>query len=153
LTEDDRLDLDGVGPLLAHLARSGCDGVVVGGTTGEGLALSAKERAALMAEALQARPAGLRVIAGTGSSALPNVIALTRRAFELGAEGVLIMPPLHVRSPSVMGLLGWYRRIIAESVPPGGRVLLYHIPQVSGVRSPTRSCAACRPPSRIACWA
>jgi 4-hydroxy-tetrahydrodipicolinate synthase len=136
LDENDKLDLDGVGPLLAHLAAAGCDGAVIAGTTGEGPALTVRERTALIQEALATRPPTLRLIAGTGCSALPNTIALTRHAYELGVDAALVVPPFYFKNVTPAGLLACYRRIVSEAVPPGERVLLYHIPQITGIPIP-----------------
>lgn len=133
LTRDDRLDLDAVPPLLAHLHAAGCDGAVLAGTTGEGPSLTLKERTALLERALAARPAAFRLVAGTGCNEIANTLALTRRAFELGADGVLVLPPYFYRKPTDDGLRDYFRRVIREAVPTGARILLYHVPQVTGI--------------------
>jgi 4-hydroxy-tetrahydrodipicolinate synthase len=43
------------------------------------------------------------------------------------------MPPFYYKRPPEAGLIAWYRRLCDAAVPPGGRVVLYHIPQTTGV--------------------
>ena len=73
------------------------------------------------------------VIVGTGAAALPDAVALTRHAFAAGAAAVLVMPPFYFKKPSESGVAAWFQRLFDAAVPPGGRVLLYHIPQTTGV--------------------
>jgi 4-hydroxy-tetrahydrodipicolinate synthase len=73
------------------------------------------------------------VIVGTGASALPDAIALTRHAFATGAAAVLVMPPFYFKKPAEAGVVAWFQRLFDAAVPSGGRVLLYHIPQITGV--------------------
>ena len=64
---------------------------------------------------------------------LPDAVTLTRHAFAAGADAVLIMPPFYYKRPPDAGVATWLQRLIDAAVPPGGRVLLYHIPQTTGV--------------------
>jgi 4-hydroxy-tetrahydrodipicolinate synthase len=84
-------------------------------------------------EAAIAAADGMPVIAGTGAAALPDAIALTRHAFAVGADGVLVLPPFYFKRPSDAALAAWYQRLFDAAVAPGARVLLYHIPQLSAV--------------------
>jgi 4-hydroxy-tetrahydrodipicolinate synthase len=80
-----------------------------------------------------ARSLAMPVIVGTGASALPDAIVLTRHAFSVGADAVLVMPPFYFKKPADSGVADWYRRLFDAAIPPGGRALLYHIPQTTGV--------------------
>ena len=51
----------------------------------------------------------------------------------MGADAVLIMPPFYFKKPPEAGVIAWFRRLFDAAVPPGGRVLFYHIPQTTGV--------------------
>jgi len=44
-----------------------------------------------------------------------------------------VMPPFYFKKPSDMGVAAWFQRLFDAAVPTGGRVLLYHIPQTTGV--------------------
>lgn len=116
---------------LRWLESGGVDGVVVGGTTGEAQSLGLAERQALLDTVLAER-GGLRVIAGTGCAALPETVALTRYALERGAEAALVLPPFYFKGVSDAGLLRFYQEV-CESLPPGGQIMLYHIPPMSHI--------------------
>ncbi len=126
------LDLAWMPPHLDYLRTHGCDGIVPCGTNGEAPSLSVAERMQVVETAIAAAN-GLRVIAGTGAAALPDAIALTRHAFAAGADAVLILPPFYFKRPSDAALAGWYQRLFDAAVPPGGRAMFYHIPQLSAI--------------------
>lgn len=132
---DSTLDLDSVPRLLAFLASRGCHGAVLFGTTGEGPSFSPAEREALMRCAHEARESipGFRLIAGTGTPSLSETIDLTRLAFDLGFDGVLVLPPYYFRKATEDGLFLWFRELIQKAVPADGFVLGYHFPRVAGI--------------------
>jgi 4-hydroxy-tetrahydrodipicolinate synthase len=117
---------------LAYLRVHGCQGIVACGTNGEAASLSVGERQAIL-ETVLAAADGLEVVAGTGAAALPDAIKLTRHAFDAGVETVLVMPPFFFKRPSDAGITAWFARLCDAAVPPHGRVLLYHIPQLTAV--------------------
>jgi 4-hydroxy-tetrahydrodipicolinate synthase len=128
-------DLDSVPALLRFLASRGCHGAVLFGTTGEGPSFSSSERELLMRCAREARESmpGFRLIAGTGTPSLSETIDLTRLAFDLGFEGVLVVPPYYFRKASDHGLFLWFSELIQKAVPSEGYLLGYHFPNVVGI--------------------
>lgn len=124
---------------LAHcrwLLANGCDGIAALGTTGEANSLSLVERFGILDMLVDAGIAGEKLILGTGACALPDAIALTRRAVELGAPHVLVLPPFYFKNPSEDGLYAYYARLIEGVGNADLRVYLYHIPQTSAVPIP-----------------
>lgn len=132
---DSTLDLEAVPQLLAFLASRGCHGAVLFGTTGEGPSFSPAEREALMRCASEARNSmpGFRLIAGTGTPSLSETIDLTKLAFELGFDGVLVVPPYYFRKATDNGLFLWFSELIQKAVPSDGFLLGYHFPNVAGI--------------------
>ncbi len=130
-----QLDLDKVPAYLSFLARRGCHGALLLGTTGEGPSFAHQERVEIMKAALQVRQEHpeFRLLAGTGTPSLEETIANTRAAFDLGLDGVVVLPPYYYRSAGEEGLYVWFSQVIERAVPPYGRLLGYHIPPVSGV--------------------
>jgi len=120
---------------LHALKSEGCDGVLLMGTTGEGPSLALYERERIVSDAVYAKT-DLKILAGTGTPNLPETIKATRRAFELGADGVVVIPPYYFKAASEAGLLAYYSAVIDEAVPEGKALFAYHIPQVSGVAVP-----------------
>jgi 4-hydroxy-tetrahydrodipicolinate synthase len=129
---DGEVDTPWIAEHIAYLKAQGCDGLVACGTNGEAASLSVAERKAVLETALK-HAGGMPVLAGTGAAALPDAIALTRHAFAAGADGVLVVPPFFFKRPADAGITAWFRRLCDAAVPPGGRVLLYHIPQATAV--------------------
>jgi 4-hydroxy-tetrahydrodipicolinate synthase len=118
----------------AHrLLARGVDGVAPFGTTGEGQSFSMAERADGLTALLGAGIAAGRVIAATGCAALPETIVLTRHGVLSGCAACLVLPPFFFRDVSDEGLFAWYARVIEAVADPRLRILLYHIPQVTGV--------------------
>jgi 4-hydroxy-tetrahydrodipicolinate synthase len=113
------------------LLNRGCDGVVVFGTTGEGTSFGIEDRGralGYLAEKIDPH----KLIAGVGCASLADTVALIRHAASSGVDTVLVLPPFYY-APSPEGV-HWYFRELAGRVPEGTRILLYNIPQVSGVR-------------------
>src|SRR5215213_8648529 len=132
---DSVLDLESVPRLLSFLAARGCHGAVLFGTTGEGPSFSPSERESLMRCAGEAREAlpGFRLIAGTGTPSLSETIDLTKLAFDLGYDGVLVVPPYYFRKATDNGLFAWFSEVIKKAVSSNGHLLGYHFPNVAGI--------------------
>jgi 4-hydroxy-tetrahydrodipicolinate synthase len=125
--------------LIGHatwVLQQGCDGVVLFGTTGEGTSFGIAERLgateALLASGFPAAQIGL----GTGFSAIPNTIEMTRAALALGLPQALILPPWFYRDVDAQGIEDAFAAILDGVADPRLRMTLYHIPQVSGVPVP-----------------
>jgi dihydrodipicolinate synthase/N-acetylneuraminate lyase len=88
-----RLDEDAIGGLAAFVARGGCDGVLVAGTTGEGILLSAAERRALAEAWLEAAPADMDVAVHVGAQTTAEAVALAEHAAQAGAAAVAVIGP------------------------------------------------------------
>lgn len=121
--------------LLDFLRGRGVHGVLLLGTTGEGPSLSPEERLALMRVAAAYRQAhpDLRVLVGTGTPSLDESVRLTRATFDLGLDGVVVLPPYYFRRAPEDGLWAWFAALMRQAVPEDGALFAYHIPQVSGV--------------------
>jgi 4-hydroxy-tetrahydrodipicolinate synthase len=125
------VDYEWLPAYLRFLEQSGLHGVLALGTTGEGPSMSVAERERVL-DTIIAHRGGLAVLAGTGCAALTETIALSRYAIDRGADAALVMPPFYIKSPSEAGILAYYRAL-AEALPADARLMLYHIPQVTGV--------------------
>lgn len=110
--------------LARHLAATGSDGIVVGGTTGESPSLTADEKAALLETVLGAVGDKVTVIAGTGTNSTRESIEMTRRAERLGAHGIMLVTPYYNKPPQA-GLVAHFKAIAAETSLP---VMLYNVP-------------------------
>jgi 4-hydroxy-tetrahydrodipicolinate synthase len=128
-------DLDGLTNLIQFLANRGCHGILLSGTTGEGPSLSREERLLIYQTAADIRQntPDFHLLAGTGTPSLEDTIFLTQAAFDLGYEGVVVLPPYYYRKTTDEGLFSWFSQVMDKAVPIDGLVFGYHIPPVSGV--------------------
>ena len=132
---DGSLDVESLYALLEFLAARGCHGAVLFGTTGEGPSFSPAEREVFMRRAREIRNSlpGFRLIAGTGTPSLSETVDLTKLAFDLGFDGVLVVPPYYFRKATNKGLFTWFSEVIQQAVPTHGYLLGYHFPRVAGI--------------------
>lgn len=121
---DGAVDYEAFWRLLHHLAESGSEGVVVSGTTGESPTLSADEKAALFATAVDAVGTDMHVVAGTGTYNTAESVELTKRAAEAGCAGVMAVTPYYSKPPQE----GLYRHFVTIAEATDLPVLLYNIP-------------------------
>jgi 4-hydroxy-tetrahydrodipicolinate synthase len=135
LKYDSNLDLETVPVFLRFLAARGCHGALFFGTTGEGPSYSSKEREILMRSVRVYRQEipGFRLLAGTGTPSLSETADLTKLAFDIGYDGVVVLPPYYFRKATDEGLFKWFSELITKAVPANKYLLGYHIPSVSGV--------------------
>jgi 4-hydroxy-tetrahydrodipicolinate synthase len=115
------------------LLASGCHGIALLGTTGEANSFSLGERKTILEAALKAGVRPDQLIPGTGVAAGPETVELTRHALSLGVTRVVMLPPFYYKGVSDEGLYAAYARIIEALGDNRLRIVLYHIPQVSGV--------------------
>jgi 4-hydroxy-tetrahydrodipicolinate synthase len=128
---DGHLDLDAAATLARWLVDHGSDGLVVAGTTGEAPVLIDEEKLDLWRAVREA--VTVPVIAGTGSNDTHHTVELTRRASELGVDGVLIVTPYYSR-PGPAGMEAHFRAAAAATSLP---MLVYDIPIRTGRKVPT----------------
>lgn len=135
LKKDFSIDLDSVLPFLDFLAKRGCHGALLFGTTGEGPSFAPDERNALLQKAQEIRKKHprFRILAGTGTPSLQETIDLTRSAFDLGCDGVVTLPPYYFRKATDDGLFAWFSEVIRRAVPRDGALFGYHFPSVAGI--------------------
>jgi len=135
LKDDLSLDLESVPALLKFFASRGCHGALFFGTTGEGPSFSPTERETLLRSVRAYRNIvpGFRLLAGTGTPSLSETIELTKLAFDLGYDGVVVLPPYYFRKATDEGLFNWFSELIRKAVPSDKYLLGYHFPNVAGI--------------------
>ena len=87
------LDPDSFAPLVGFLASGGVDGVLVCGTTGEGVLLTMEERRRVTEAFLAVRPEGFQVAVHAGAQTTRDTVALAAHALEAGADAVAVIAP------------------------------------------------------------
>ena len=127
----ERLLLDWIPQHLAYLEHRGADGALALGTNGEGVSLSLQERKDVI-DAVVTHRGRLFIMFGTGCASLPETAELSRYAIEKGADAVLIVPPFYFKELDPQGLIDYYSAVL-DVLPKERKVLLYNIPDTSGV--------------------
>lgn len=127
--DDGLLDPGALQRHLEMLEHGGLDGVLVMGTNGEFPSFDLNERMAV-AEASARYGGGLNLMLGIGTCAVSEAVHLAQTASHFRFSSVLLPPPFYFRSAPVDGLIGFFREVLDAAEIP---VLLYHIPQVTGV--------------------
>ena len=131
-TEDGAFDEDTFVSLLHHLAEHGSDGFVVCGTTGEAPTLNDDEHLRVVELAVQERPKGTTITAGTGSNDTAHAVHMTERATELGVDATLSVTPYY-NKPNRRGIRGHYDAIAKATDKP---IVLYNIPGRTATNMP-----------------
>ena len=126
---DGTLSSTGLARLVDHLLASGCDGIVVGGTTGEAPTLSDAEAAALVQTVAAHSRGRARVIAGVGTYDTASSIHRARQAEAGGADAVLLVCPYYSR-PTQAGVVAHCTAVAEATELP---VMLYDVPARTGI--------------------
>ena len=119
-----KVDGEAVDRLVDHLLEGGVDGIVPGGTTGEGPVLLEEERRELFRRVRRRTAGRAFVLAGTGTNSTASTIAQTILAREEGADGALVVTPYY-NKPTPDGLRAHFRQVADSGGLP---VCLYNVP-------------------------
>ena len=115
--------------LISWQIAEGSHGLVPAGTTGESATLSHEEHNRVIELCVDEAKGRVPVIAGTGSNATDEAIALTTHAKAAGADAVLSVAPYYNR-PTQEGL---YRHFAAIADAVDIPIVLYNVPGRTGV--------------------
>jgi 4-hydroxy-tetrahydrodipicolinate synthase len=110
--------------LARALIKSGSDGLVVSGTTGESPTLTHEEKLKLFVEVRAAVGKQVPIIAGTGSNDTAESVRFTREAEKTGVDGALLVVPYYNR-PTQDGLYQHFKAIAEATKLP---CVLYNVP-------------------------
>jgi len=133
LTAELDIDIASFARHASSLLDAGCTGVTPFGTTGEGPSFSVDERRAAVDGLIAGGVPASRILVSTSCAALPDAVALTRHAVSAGTYGCLLLPPFFLKGVPDQGIIDAYRWVIDKVAEPKLRIVLYHIPQMSGV--------------------
>jgi 2-keto-3-deoxy-L-arabinonate dehydratase len=105
---DGSLDLASQASLVHHLLAQGANGLGLFGNAGEGYALSDAERVTLLK--LVREISNVPLIVSTGHSGTHLAAELSRKAEDLGADALMVLPPSFMKTDSD-GLMFYYETI------------------------------------------
>ena len=126
---DGSLDEHAVTELARRQVDEGASFLVPGGTTGEGVTLSFKEKignALLVVEAAEGR---VPVVAGCGGNDTGEVVKLAKELEQVGAAALLTVTPFY-NKPTPEGL---FRHYAAVAEAAGLPIVVYNVPGRTGV--------------------
>ncbi|BBZ54294.1 4-hydroxy-tetrahydrodipicolinate synthase [Mycolicibacterium phocaicum] len=126
---DGSLDLVGAKKVAKYLVDSGCDGLVVSGTTGESPTTTDDEKIALLEAVLEEVGDRARIIAGAGSYDTAHSVHLAKASAAAGAHGLLVVTPYYSKPPQ-SGLVAHFSAVADATELPN---ILYDIPPRSAV--------------------
>jgi len=115
--------------LIEFQIENGTDVIVPCGTTGESATLDYKEHDQVIKACLEQVNKRVPVLAGTGSNATAEAIAISQHAKEMGADGVLLVAPYY-NKPSQEGLYQNFKAIAENVTLPQ---VLYNVPGRTGI--------------------
>mgnify|MGYP005769483619 CR=1 FL=1 len=127
--EDGRIDYASLEKLICAQLDAGVNALVICGTTGEPPAMTDTERSDVIRFAVRTVAGRIPVIGGTGSNCTASAAANSRRAEELGADGVLVVTPYYNKCTQD-GLFLHYRTVAESTSLP---VIAYNVPGRTGV--------------------
>lgn len=126
---DGTISEPGLADLVEHLLTTGCDGIVVGGTTGESPTLTGAEAARLVGAVAAQSKNQARVIAGIGTYDTAASIHRARDAEASGADALLLVCPYYSR-PTQAGVVAHCVAVADATELP---VMLYDVPVRTGI--------------------
>ncbi len=127
-----QLNEEALRSLVSHCIDLGVSGVVPCGTTGEFVNLTVEERKKVIDIVVDEVNGKVKVIAGTGASGTEQALEMTRYAKDAGVDAALIVTPFYLK-PTSRGIYEHFDTIASQIDLP---IVLYNIPQVTGVQLP-----------------
>jgi 4-hydroxy-tetrahydrodipicolinate synthase len=120
---DGEVDFNAFGELIDFQIKSGTQGLVPCGTTGESPTLSHAEHDRVVEFTVERAAGRVPVIAGSGSNSTSEALRLTQHAKEAGADACLVVNPYY-NKPTQQGLFEHVSRLGEVGIP----IVLYNIP-------------------------
>ena len=123
------IDTDAVRKFIDWQIACDVPGIIVLGTTGEFLTVSDAERRKLIETTIEHVNGRMDVLVGSMNAYTPNAVRYSREAEELGADGLMVIPPYYY-TPTEDEAFAYYRAISeAVSIP----IMLYNNPFTSNI--------------------
>eukprot|EP01127_Copromyxa_protea_P004725 TRINITY_DN14557_c0_g1_i1.p1 TRINITY_DN14557_c0_g1~~TRINITY_DN14557_c0_g1_i1.p1 ORF type:complete len:325 (+),score=47.02 TRINITY_DN14557_c0_g1_i1:48-977(+) len=129
--EDGKFDLKAYDALVELQIQNGVEGLIIGGTTGEGHLMSWDEHIMLIAHSVYKFGTRIKIIGNTGSNNTAEAIHATEQGFAVGMHAALQINPYYGKT-SEKGLLAHFNRCLAL-----GPAIIYNVPGRTGQDIPT----------------
>ncbi|KAL1565752.1 4-hydroxy-tetrahydrodipicolinate synthase, chloroplastic [Salvia divinorum] len=123
---DGRFDLEAYDALMNEQINDGVEGVIVGGTTGEGQLMSWDEHIMLIGHTVNCYGGSIKVIGNTGSNSTREAIHATEQGFAVGMHAALHINPYYGKT-SLDGLISHFSNMLSM-----GPTIVYNVPSRTG---------------------
>ncbi|GLJ45721.1 hypothetical protein SUGI_0962210 [Cryptomeria japonica] len=123
---DGRFDLQAYDSLIHKQIQNGVEGVIVGGTTGEGQLMSWDEHIMLIGHTVNCFGDAIKVIGNTGSNSTGEAIHATEQGFAVGMHAALHINPYYGKT-SLEGLVLHFKSVLCM-----GPTIIYNVPGRTG---------------------
>ena len=126
--EDGSVNYEEFGRIIDDQISGGSDAIIVCGTTGESSTMDHDEHIEVIKYCVEKVAGRVPVIAGSGSNCTSEAINISKRAEEVGANGLLCVTPYYNKCTQE-GLYQYYKAISdAVNIP----IIMYNIPGRTG---------------------
>ena len=126
--EDGSVNYEEFGRIIDDQINGGSDAIIVCGTTGESSTMDHDEHIEVIKYCVKKVAGRVPVIAGSGSNCTREAINISKRAEEVGANGLLCVTPYYNKCTQE-GLYQYYKAISdAVNIP----IIMYNIPGRTG---------------------
>ncbi len=130
---DGSIDLKRAGAHATRVFGMGADGITLFGTTGEGASIGLAERTAMLGGILAVGIPAEKITACVVACAMEQALQQARDCISLGVKRLLLSAPFYFKGVSDEALFAWFAQFIDTLDRPDVQIILYHIPQVTGV--------------------
>ncbi len=128
MNADGSIDYNGFAENIEYQINNGTDAIIVCGTTGEASTMTDDEHIECIRFCVEKVNKRVPVIAGTGSNDTRYAVELSKKAQELGVDGLLLVTPYYNKATQ-KGLIAHFTAIAdAVDIP----IILYNIPGRTG---------------------
>jgi 4-hydroxy-tetrahydrodipicolinate synthase len=126
---DQSVDVEALKSFLDWQLEVGVPGIIILGSTGEFLTLNRDERRLIVDTTVKQIRGRIPVIVGTMDAYTPRAVSQSLEAQELGADGLMIIPPYYY-TPTDDEVFAYYRAISEAVTIP---IMLYNNPVTSNI--------------------
>lgn len=121
-----KFDLGAYDAMVEQQIQHGVEGLIVGGTTGEGQLMTWDEHIMLIAHTVNQFGRQIKVIGNTGSNSTREALHATEQGFAVGMDAALQINPYYGKT-SMTGLHEHFKAVLAE-----GPAIIYNVPGRTG---------------------
>lgn len=126
--KEGNVDYEGASSLSKYLVKNGSEGILVGGTTGEGATLSEEEKIKLYKTIINSVGKESYVIGNAGGIDTSAVISFIKKIENIGLDALLVIVPFYVK-PTQEGMYRHFKKIADSTKLP---IILYNVPGRTG---------------------